>query len=514
VPKVIDFGIAKAVDGGLVSDATPLTMNGQIVGTPTYMSPEQAQMSGLDVDTRSDIYSLGVLLYELLTGMTPFSQQELVSKGVDSMRRTLLEQEPQRPSARLETLQTDQLTQTAFQHHEETSRFTSLLKGDLDWIVMKALEKDRNRRYQTANGLAADVRRHLNNEVVTARPPSRLYQFQKLVRRNKTIFTAGAAIAITLLAALGASMHLYLKERLALREQLRLRMLAEQLQSEAEVRAKIARAVLEIERTNYDAAAYLVAGIQVPVKVPSLEAARLFRRLGDWHAQNGRWRDVADCSLKLAMANQVDEADMSDEVTRDFLRVSPSLLIVGDIDTCRKFSSEILHRFGNTRNLVAAEQLIKSTVLIPVDPATLALLEPLARVVRDYIEKGGSKDAYMVAWRMFALCLYEYRRGNFEESVRLGDQCLKNRDKTTTRLAMTHAVLCMAHWRMNQREQAAHEFQVARDLVDPQFPDGGSTRLVSSGQNLFWHDWLIARVLEREAGEMVSAPGQAQVIGK
>ena len=190
VPKVIDFGIAKATSGQILTDNTVFTAFEQFIGTPAYMSPEQAEMSGLDVDTRSDIYSLGVLLYELLTGKTPFEQKDLLQSGLDAMRRTLREEEPLRPSTRLGRLRAEELTQTALHRQVEPCRLKSLLSGDLDWIVMKALEKERGRRYQTANALAMDVQRYLDNETVMARPPSQFYRLQKMVRRNKTVFSA------------------------------------------------------------------------------------------------------------------------------------------------------------------------------------------------------------------------------------------------------------------------------------------------------------------------------------
>src|SRR5438874_5260375 len=191
VPKIIDFGIAKATAGPL-TDKTFFTAFEQFIGTPAYMSPEQAEMTGLDIDTRTDIYSLGILLYELLTGRTPFDAKELLAGGLDEMRRTIREQEPDRPSTRLSTMAAGELTTVAKHRHTDAPRLIHLVRGDLDWIVMKCLEKDRTRRYETANGLASDIQRHLNNEPVAARPPSTAYRFQKLVRRNKLAF-AGAA---------------------------------------------------------------------------------------------------------------------------------------------------------------------------------------------------------------------------------------------------------------------------------------------------------------------------------
>jgi len=201
VPKVIDFGIAKATQGRL-TDLTLFTAFEQFIGTPAYMSPEQAVLTSLDVDTRSDIYSLGVLLYELLTGQTPFDSKELLAKGLDEMRRTIREQEPRRPSNRLTTMEEGALTTTAQRRQTDPPKLVHLVRGDLDWIVMKCLEKDRSRRYETANGLVFDLRRHLNNEPVLARPPSNWYRLQKMARRNKLAFAAASAVAVSLVISL------------------------------------------------------------------------------------------------------------------------------------------------------------------------------------------------------------------------------------------------------------------------------------------------------------------------
>jgi WD40 repeat protein/serine/threonine protein kinase len=197
MPKVIDFGIAKATQGKL-TDQTLFTAFEQFIGTPAYMSPEQAEMSpdpSGDIDTRSDIYSLGVLLYELLTGNTPFDTKELLRSGLNEMRQIIRERQPVRPSTRLSQTRAVQPTTSG----DSALRIPhSAINPDLDWMVMKCLEKDRNRRYETANGLAMDVQRYLADEPVVARPPSNWYRFQKFVRRNKLAFGAGAAISIVL----------------------------------------------------------------------------------------------------------------------------------------------------------------------------------------------------------------------------------------------------------------------------------------------------------------------------
>jgi serine/threonine protein kinase/Tfp pilus assembly protein PilF len=198
VVKVIDFGIAKAMDQRL-TDKTLLTGFAQMIGTPLYMSPEQAALSGLDVDTRSDIYSLGVLLYELLTGTTPFDRERFQEVDYDEMRRIIREEEPPRPSTRISTLGLAATTLST-KRHSDPKRLRKMFCGELDWIVMKCLEKDRNRRYETVSRLAEDVERYLHDRPVLACPPSRWYRLRKLARRNKAPLAVAGLVLLSLVS--------------------------------------------------------------------------------------------------------------------------------------------------------------------------------------------------------------------------------------------------------------------------------------------------------------------------
>src|SRR6266566_1919552 len=241
VPKVIDFGVAKAL-GQKLTDKTLFTRFEQMIGTPAYMSPEQAALGGLDIDTRSDIYSLGVLLYELLTGVTPLDAETLRKGALDEIRRMIRETDPPKPSTRitdlvaadvrrLSTVATEKDRTSLRRLLQQKKELISLIRGDLDWITMKALEKDRRRRYETVNSLAADIERHLKDEPVVARPPSALYRLQKVARRHRVAFAAGAVVTVALLSGVVISTWQAVRATRAERGQSRLREQAEEAQA-------------------------------------------------------------------------------------------------------------------------------------------------------------------------------------------------------------------------------------------------------------------------------------------
>jgi tetratricopeptide (TPR) repeat protein len=203
VPKVIDFGVAKAI-GSKLLDESPSTQFGAVVGTLEYMAPEQAGYAGTDIDTRADVYSLGVILYELLTGLRPIDGKRLRKAALTEMARILQEEEPSKPSTRLST--EESLPSLAALRQTEPKKLMALLRGELDWVVMKCLEKQRDRRYETANGLARDIERYLADELVEARPPSAGYRLRKLARKHRAALASATTIAVLLLAGLSVSL--------------------------------------------------------------------------------------------------------------------------------------------------------------------------------------------------------------------------------------------------------------------------------------------------------------------
>jgi serine/threonine protein kinase len=513
VPKVIDFGIAKAIEGKL-TEQTLFTAYEQIIGTPAYMSPEQAEMSGLDIDTRTDIYSLGVLLYELLTGRTPFDAKQLVQSGLDEMRRTLREKEPQRPSTMLTTLQHTELATTAVQRHAEPPKLISLLRGDLDWIVMKCLEKDRRRRYETVNGLAMDIERYLANEPVIARPPSRLYRFMKLVHRNKILFVSGTAVAVALIIGLGASTRLFFMERKARQDaltaesqQLFLLKEAEQaranetkLRQQAETREKIALADVRLSQNAYDEADDILNGCVSPQ--PSLEAARVFRTVGDWQAVEGRLQEATNRFTALLQINSFDGWDIQ---SLDYLRLGPLLVEMGDMEGYKNFCQSAIFHFAGTPHAVAAERVIKISLLHPASPQTMIALAPMADMAAKSFadiapDSTNTEAIFQAAWGSISLALMEYRRGDYSGAVDWCRRCLAYPGDNPPRVATAQVILALSCQQLGRHQEALSNLVQARQSIEANLDNADP----GSADHGFWFDWVFARILLQEAESQIA----------
>ena len=485
VPKVIDFGIAKATEAPL-TDKTLFTAYAQFIGTPAYMSPEQADFSGLDIDTRSDIYSLGVVLYELLTGRPPFETGDLLAGGVDAMRRTLRETDPPRPSRRLDLLSPEDLTLTAGQRRADPQRLAPQLRGDLDWVVMKTLEKDRKRRYETANGLALDLKRYLNDEPVSARPPTRRYRFQKLLRRHKLLFISGTMVAFALIAGLGSSTYLLLREReatrrlaLAEQQQATLRAQAERglaeeskLRRLAEARETMTQAVEFLRSRDLVSADALVGNLTPPASIPG--AAHVFRSLGEWHALNGRWSEAAERFSRLIAVNRQEPGDVP---SLDHLKCGAALAEAGNFADFDAFRRVMFERYANVSGGIAPERALRIAMLLPADETLLAEVTPLidslgASIESDRPPKGMDYRSQLLLWRMLSVSLAEYRRGNDALAQDLARRCLKSDSAVGSQRATALAILGLSLARAGDLAAAAAELERGGKMIEAALRNG------------------------------------------
>ena len=511
VPKVIDFGIAKATDIPLTENAL-LTHNLQMIGTPAYMSPEQAERGGQELDTRSDIYSLGVLLYEILTGRPPFDPQDLARSGMSVLLRTLREFEPPLPSVLIADLPFAERSALARCRGTDASSLVSSVSGDLDWIISKAMEKDRSRRYESAHGFAADIGRHLAHEPVVACPPTRRYLFQKMVRRNRVVFASATILAAFLILATTVSISLYLRERAALKSlgqakqnQIRLReeadrrrVQADHLRSIAEARESITQAVVLLRDGDFPGADALVVGI--PVIQPTPEGAEVFRRLGEWHEAAGRWREAAERSSYLIEVNYLDG---SDTPTLDHLRAGPVLIEAGDHAGFERFRVSMINRFGKKADVLSIERTVKVVLLLPASAELMQQLDPLINASVASLNKlkstdtpGPSEWTDLEIWRMTSVALGEYRRGRFSEAEFWARTCLAVSTGNDSRIATSRILLALATFQQGHTVEARTELEAGGKIVKSKFHN--DERLIENAGD-WWPDWLIARILMREA---------------
>ncbi len=500
VPKVIDFGIAKATDQRL-TDKTLFTQFEQFIGTPAYMSPEQAEMSGLDIDTRSDIYSLGVLLYELLTGRTPFDAKELMQSGLDGMRRTIREKEPERPSTRLTTMAQVELASTAQQHRADPPKLVNLIRGDLDWIVMKCLEKDRTRRYETANGLAMDVQRFLQNEPIVARPPSNWYRLQKMVRRHRTTVSAGLAVAMALVLGATACLYMFIQERDARRravaaeqEQKRLREKAEEvaaleasLRKRAEAGEKYSRAGLLLSKGDFEGAEKIISDLP-----PNAIGVTFYNAFANLYGQRGDWQvALANCRLLDGYCTPTNSSvhDMAPTVYHFLV---PLLLQTGELKEYRGVRARILNDYGNDSDPETAERMAKDCLVITPEESQL---DTLGKMTDRAMAAGPAHRSW--PYFEFAKGLFEYRRGHYPEAVDWLQKVLAQ-PNDIRRTVQTYATLAMAQERQGQAEEARKNFEAGLALSKSRLPTPSRDSVDGA-----WNDWVLAQVLMQEAAGLI-----------
>jgi serine/threonine protein kinase/Flp pilus assembly protein TadD len=512
VVKVIDFGVAKAT-GQQLTDKTLFTNFAQMIGTPLYMSPEQAQMSGLDVDTRSDVYALGVLLYELLTGTTPFDQERLRTAGYDEIRRIIREEEPPRPSTRLSTRGQDGATVTANREGDPRG-LSQLCRGELDWIVMKAMEKDRNRRYESASAFAADVRRYLNDEPVLACPPSRWYKFRKFARRNRgALLSASAGVLVLLLALIGLAVSNVLirqahgrardaKDQAEAAKKLA-EQRAEQIDDELE-RLTSANALMDRSRIyaaemRWDDAH---ASLKKAVELRS-DHASAWAELADLDARLGLW-ELAESAFGHELEKRPPDTPSRwyfHALLRQFL---------GDTDGYRRVCRRMRERFRGTPTPISLIELVRASVLNPGLDADVENWVELARNAVAYRPKG---DWYA----LYALGLAHYRAGQHEQAVRRLRESLAADQMEWSVRNLSYAGLAMAHHRLGQTAEARDALKAAARALDhwteEMYRHPGDTHWVfhlgaTAYWPVMWWDWLEGHLYYREAKLLIdgSAP--------
>ena len=524
VPKVIDFGIAKAIGGQRLTEKTIITAAELVIGTPAYMSPEQAALQITDVDTRTDIYSLGVLLYELLTGTTPFDTRELLKAGLDELRRVIREQEPVRPSTRLSTMVAAARANFATHHGAEAPGLIREMRGELDWIVMKALEKDRARRYATANGLAMDVKRYRSGRAIEARSPSAAYKFRKLVARNKIAFSGVALVFIFLVASLITTTRWLISERGA-REQLRLQKEISTVDeqgyelffrcrfSEAEamlvhglgLRRQLSKGELAtplfnqvillqsfVTEKRYDKIKPFFdefvdeSVLTKPGYLPPLESAI------DYLIQDHRWDEADSLAARLHRAAP-DDSNL-------YHMLVPMRIERNDIEGYRVLCREIVSRFSNTTDPSVADKMAKDCLVLPSSGVDLKLVAAMADVA---VTRGSNSGAFL----HFQCCkaLAELRQGHYEQATNWAS--IAARSDYPYLKADSSAIKAISFFKLSRPDDARAALNDCDRVMDasvPRFPN-------ELGDD--WRDWIIAHALQSEAKQMIDGellPQRAQ----
>jgi serine/threonine protein kinase/Tfp pilus assembly protein PilF len=483
VVKVIDFGIAKAI-GQQLTEKTLFTNFAHMIGTPLYMSPEQAQMSGLDVDTRSDIYALGVLLYELLTGTTPFDQGRLRTVAFDEVRRIIREEEPPKPSTRVSSADAA-TTAASINRGIDPRRLRHLLRGELDWIVMKCLEKDRNRRYETANSLALDLSRYLKNEQVQACPPTLAYRLRKFARRHRaSIGTAGLLLAIALV---GCALTVWQAMRAASAQAAAARAAEERANAIARDLETLnkANSLIESGRSHVDFSEWAKAEADFTAASrlrPDHSSAWLAR--GQLYARLHLW-DLATADFQRASKPQ-DNGSVRSLYCHALL-----CLRMGDEAGYRAVCDGMIQQFDRDtdRRGWESEEIARACLLAPTRILAPDRLVPLTQ---------HAVDAGRSPVRLASLGTAMYRAGQYQAGLR----CLEeSRAAEPGWVVWTDSVMAMIYERLGQPERAREALRSAGDSLNRRYEEW-CDHFGTSPNAQWWHD-AQSELYFREAARLI-----------
>lgn len=505
--KVIDFGVAKAI-GQSLTVKTIYTRFTSMVGTPAYMSPEQAAMSTDDVDTRSDIYSLGVLLYELLTGSTPFAPDRLQTAGFDELRRIIREEEPPRPSTRLSTLNSEESRTSDVERLGPPTTPSTAMKRDLDWIVMKALHKDRNRRYSTAGALAGDILRFLQDQPVEARPPSSWYRFTTFARRNKVAISTFSIVAIALIIGTATSLW---QAREAIRERDE-KELALAEAREAEVAANAARSELENFNDRLNSTTVLLAAGRANADAQRWpdayeaysEATQVLPKSflvwlerGGLNAKLGRWESSANDFVKaVEIGFPIEQAELNG--------VPQILLYAGRSDAYETLLQELRQSDTEVPFAVSARgQLVGS--LSPNRAAELAnqMEQMLSKTFDSDASSGPLNKRQRYAKIYYGVNLYvaglaHLKAGDYQQALHRLEET--NHANWFGR-GIAKPLIAIAHHRMGNADDAVQSFEESQVFLDRMLDE--SIERSKGSPSMPWIDWIEFLIHHREASIVV-----------